>query len=269
MERYGRRVVLVRLIGASLAVALLAGMPVSDLAGERAGEAELAAGDAALRRFSLSDALVAYRAAVAAAPDDYEANWKLARALTDEATLETERSEQERLCVEAAKLARKAVALRPSDPKGHDYLAIAVGKLALFEGGQRKIDLSKEVKVEAERALRLDANDDLALHVLAIWNRELAELSWFLRQAARILYGKLPEGSLDDAIAGLTRASQLRPEVIPHHVELGITLADASRWAEARRELEKGLELPTGWVTDDYYRGLARRQLVRVDAHLR
>ena len=56
--------------------------------------------------------------------------------------------------------------------------------------------------------------------------------------------------------------------MIPHHVELGITLAGAKRWADAKVELEKGLALPTGWVTDDYYRALARGQLVRVNSHL-
>ncbi|HUK12706.1 MAG TPA: hypothetical protein VLW17_05330, partial [Thermoanaerobaculaceae bacterium] len=112
-------------------------------------------------------------------------------------------------------------------------------------------------------------DDDLALHVLAIWNRELAELGWFLRQAAQILYGRLPDASLDAAIADLRRAAAIRPDVIPHHVELGITLSHARRWAEAKAELDKGLALPTGWVTDDYYRSLARRELPRVESHLR
>jgi len=231
--------------------------------------ADLAAGDAAAARFDLAATLDAYRSAVAVAPESYEAAWKLARTLADEATLSNDREEQKRLCVEAEKLARTAVHLDPDDPKGHDYLAIAVGKRALFEGGKRKVELSKQVKAEAERALQLDANDDLALHVLAIWNRELTELNWFLRQAAQILYGRLPDASLDAAIADLERASTLRPDVIPHHVELGITLADAKRWAEAKAELDKGLALPTGWVTDDYYRSLARRELPRVESRLR
>ena len=229
---------------------------------------QIAAGDAALGRLDLAAALTAYRAAVAGAPSSYEAAWRLARALTDEATLATDKEAQKKLCVEAEAYSRQAVNLEPNDAKGHDYLAIALGKLALFEGGRRKVDLSKEVKAEADRALALDPNDDLALHVLAIWNRELVELPWLLRQAAHVLYGRLPQGSLEDAIRDLEHASKLHPDVIPHHVELGITLEAAQRWSEAEAELEKALTLPTGWVTDDYYRGLARTHLAKVRAHL-
>jgi tetratricopeptide (TPR) repeat protein len=231
--------------------------------------ATIAAGDAALQKLDLEAGIAAYRSALEAAPDSYEALWKLARALTDEATLSRQPGEQKGLCVEAEKLARRASGLVPSGSKGHAYLAVAVGKLALFEGGRRKVDLSKEVKAEAEKALQLDPNEDVALHVLAIWNREMVELGWLLRSFAQLLYGRLPPASLEAALADLSRASELAPDVIPHHVELGITLASAKRWAEARTELEKGLALPTAWVTDDYYRALARSNLARVKDKLK
>lgn len=229
----------------------------------------VAAGDAALGRLDLNSAVAAFRRAHEAAPDSYDATWKLARALTDKATLSTDPAVQKTLCAEAESLARHAIGLDPIDSKGHDYLAISLGKLALTEGGRRKVELSKEVKAEAELALRCNPDDDLALHVLAVWNREMADLNWVLRKLAGLLYGKLPPASIDTAIANLTRATVLRPEVIPHRVELGVTLAAARRWAEARVELDKGLALPTGWVTDDTYRALARETLLRVQAHLR
>jgi len=230
--------------------------------------ARIAAGDAALEKLDLGAGIAAYRSALEADPDSYEGLWRLSRALADEATLSKRPEEQKGLCVEAEKLARKAVALNPSDSKGHTCLAVAVGKLALFEGGKRKVELSKEVKAEAEKALQCNPDDDVALHVLAIWNREMVELGWFLKSFAQILYGKFPPASLDAAIADLRRAADLQPKVIPHHVELGITLASAKRWSEAKGELDQGLALPTGWVTDDYYRALARASLARVKSHL-
>lgn len=229
----------------------------------------VAAGDAALARLDIGAGIAAYRSALEAAPDSYEALWRLARSLSDEATLSNQPSEQKGLCIEAERLARKAVSINPSDSRGHASLAVAVGKLALFEGGKRKVELSKEVKAEAEKALKLNPDDDVALHVLAIWNREMVELGWFLKSFAQILYGKFPPASLDAALADLRRATELQPEVIPHHVELGVTLASAKRWADAKVELEKGLALPTGWVTDDSYRVLARENLARVQTHLK
>ena len=49
--------------------------------------ATIAAGDAALVKMDLEAATAAYRSALEAAPDSYETLWKLARALTDKATL--------------------------------------------------------------------------------------------------------------------------------------------------------------------------------------
>ncbi|MFH1177387.1 MAG: hypothetical protein V1750_08265 [Acidobacteriota bacterium] len=231
--------------------------------------ATLAAGDAALAALNLAAATAAYRSAHETAPASYEAAWKLARALSDGATLATDPGQQKTLCVEAEKLARLAVRLAPADSKGHAYLAVAVGKLALYEGGKRKVELSKEVKAEADEALRLNPDEDVALHVLAIWNREMVELGWLLKGVAELLYGRFPAASLDAALASLRRAVLLAPEVIPHHVELGITLASAGRWADARAELERALALPTGWVTDDHYRRLARQHLAKVRKRLR
>ncbi|HVN31074.1 MAG TPA: hypothetical protein VMT45_03730 [Thermoanaerobaculaceae bacterium] len=241
----------------------------ASVAGAADVAATIAAGDTAMDKLDLEGGIAAYRSALEVSPDSYEATWKLVRALTDKATLSKQLAEQKNLCIEAETLAREAVSLSPSDANGHTYLAVAVGKLALFEGGKRKVELSKEVKTEAEKALQLDPNDDVALHVLAIWNREMVELGWFLKSFAQLLYGKFPPASLDAAISDLRRASELKPDVIPHHVELGITLASAKRWPEAKAELDKGLSLPTAWVTDDYYRELARESLARVQAHLK
>src|SRR5271170_3586215 len=91
------------------------------VAGARA-QTEIAAGDAALARFDLNSALKAYRAAHLHSPDDYEATWKLARALIDTSTLSKDADQQKQCCIEAEGLARTAVKLDPDDSKGHAYL---------------------------------------------------------------------------------------------------------------------------------------------------
>jgi tetratricopeptide (TPR) repeat protein len=229
---------------------------------------EIATGDVALAKFDLDSALRAYRAAYTRSPDDYEAAWKLARALVDKGTLSKDGVEQKQFCTEAEQLARVAVKLNYDDSKGHAYLAVAVGKLALYEGGKRKVELAIEVKREADRAVRRNDKEDLAYHVLGVWNREIAELNWFLRKFAEMLYGSFPTGTLDDAIQDLEQATQIAPKVVPHRVELGITLASAQRWQEASDNLEKALAMPRYWVTDGYYWDLARQTLKRVKSHL-
>ena len=224
----------------------------------------LAAGDSAMTRLDLGLATAAYVRAHRADPKNYEAACKLARAFADSATLSHRAEDQERLCRQAESLARAAIALEPRGAKGHAYLAVALGKLALFEGGKDKVRLSRQIEAEADTALALDPDDDLGHHVLGVWNREVAELSGFLRFFATTLYGKLPQGSMDQALVHLRRATSLRPDVVPHRVELGITLADARRYREGEEELDRALSMPTNWVTDDSYRAKAREALARV-----
>jgi len=229
---------------------------------------QIAAGDSALAHFDLDGALSAYRAAHIQAPEDYQATWKLARALADKSTLSKNRAEQKQCCIEAEQLARAAVRLRPDDSKGHTFLAVAVGKLALYEGGKRKVELANEVKKEAQTAIKLDDKEDVAHHVLGVWNREMAELNWVLRKFAEFLYGRFPSASLDQALQHLRRATEIAPNAVAHRVELGVTLADARNWREANATLEQALAMPKTWVTDDSYWDIARQNLQRVKTHL-
>ncbi len=51
---------------------------------------------------------------------------------------------------------------------------MAVGKLALYEGGKRKVELANEVQKEAQRAIKLNDKEDLAQPMcFGVWNREM------------------------------------------------------------------------------------------------
>jgi len=222
-------------------------------------EQDIAAGDAALLKFDLDAALTAYRSAYKLAPTNHVANWKLSRSLLDKGTLAKDKAEKKKLFTEAEGLARAAVKLNPADAKGHAFLAISVGQMALFEGGKRKVELSKEIRTEALKALELDPNEDLALHTLAIWHREMVGLNWFLRKFAEIFYGEFPPASIETAEKNLRKAVELAPNVVAHRVELGLTLLAAGKKPEAREQFDKALTMPKTWVTDEHYREIAKR----------
>ena len=232
--------------------AISASDPVPDPA------AALQAGDAALAAFDLPAALESFRAAYQLDPRNHVGARKLARALADTATLERSNRRKTELLLEAEQIARRAVQLQPQDAAAHTTLAIVVGKLALFEGGKRKVTLSAEVKEHATLALQLNPRDHLAYHVLGVWHREMAQLNWFLRKFAEMLYGKLPPASLDNAVAYLQRATELSPDNVSHLLELGETYIATRNWSAADTALTRALDAPQGWVTDDHYRARAR-----------
>jgi tetratricopeptide (TPR) repeat protein len=229
----------------------------------------IAEGDAALTHFDLPKATLAYRAALQLDSTRYDVRWRLTRALADAATLETDDAKKKALLTEAQDHARAAVRSKPDGSKGHAFLAIVVGKLALYHGGRTKVELSKEVKTEAEKAIALDPKEDLAWHVLGIWHREMVELNWLLKKFAEVLYGSFPPASKDDALRNLRQAAELSPANVAHQVELGITLKAAGKTAEAKRTLERALTMPKTWVTDDCYKKQAEENLQAINRRLR
>ena len=191
-------------------------------------------GDEAYRHGDLAKAVEAYRSARHADPKNYEANWKLARSLNDQGLL-MKRSPQQKECfLEALAFAQEATRLNPKDSKAVVYVAISEGKVALFEGGKKKIELGKDVKAQAEKAIELNPREDLAYHVLGVWNREMATLNPFLKTFAQWFYGKFPPASLDASVMNFKKAIGLNEMAVAHHAELGLTYLEIRKWAEAR-----------------------------------
>jgi len=212
-------------------------------------------GDLAAERTALT-------AAVQANPGDYAAQWNLARVLIDLGNLEADGGRKQALYDEAVTHARAAVALQPGDTWGHHYLAASVGKLALTVGGKRKIELSKEVRDEAEKAIACDPDNDRSHHILGRWNREVAHLSPVLKLAAKVVYGGVPQGASDEkAVAEFKEAIRINPQHVNHHLELGITYMEMKQFVAAIAEFETALALPDADPNDAAYKAEARENI--------
>jgi tetratricopeptide (TPR) repeat protein len=217
-------------------------------------------GDSAYKKFDNNTALANYRRAVEIDSSNYEALWKLARAYVD-AGMRLPRKEQPQYYALGEKIARRCAMLHPDSSNGHFLLAVSLGRRALYEGGKRKIQLAKEVKVEAERALQAYPQHDGAMHALGRWNYELADLNFLERAAAKIIFGGLPTGaSYEQAARYFEAAISRRPNAPSHHYELARTLLKLNHVAEARRHLEQCIALPDIFWDDAQYK-LAARQL--------
>jgi Flp pilus assembly protein TadD len=227
--------------------ALLAGMVVLVNAAVAIAQTDPAAaaarGDSLMAAFRTPEAVAAYRQGLGAAADDPVLLWKTSRALLNLAEERPGKEGDEVAYREAVELARRSVRAAPGAARPHATLAAALGRLALFEGGKRKVELAREVRSEAELAARLDPSDFAAFVVLGILERELATLNPFLKAFARTFFGRLPEASEEGSAAHLERAVRLEPEYITPRVELARTYLELDREVDARRELEAALEL--------------------------
>ncbi len=224
----------------------------------------IAEGDSLYAKFDNAGALQAYAKAVQLDSANCEALWKLARAYVDVGETKKSKKERKRDYLTAEQLARKAVSLCPDSANTHFILAVAVGRVALLTGGKKKVELSREVKEEAEKAIAIDPNHDGALHVLARWHREVANLSGFLKMAAKVIYGGLPPASNEKAVEYFKRAIAVNPDHINHHLELGRTYQMMKKYDLARQEYEKVLQLPVKDADDPEHKEEAKKLLEKI-----
>ena len=222
-------------------------------------------GDSAFARFDNQAALDAYQQALQLDSLNYEALWKLARAYVDVGETFPDKDTRKQYYRKAEVYARKAVEVYPEDARGHLFLAVALGRVALDAGPKERVRLSKEVRSEVGKALELDPDDDIAWHVYGRWHRKLATLSWIEKKFANIFLGGIPkEASVEKAAECFQKAIQLNPTHINHHLELGLTYEKLNRKELAIAEYEKVLELPKSDADDDTYKALAEKRLKKL-----
>lgn len=222
----------------------------------RAGEAE--------GRFDAAGALELYLEADRLQPDNPATLQKIAQQLSDlslEVATDEARKEQ---AEKALVYAKRAVALAPENAVNVLSLAVCYGKMAVYSDTRGKITFSRLVKQEAERAVALDPGYDWAHHMLGRWHYEVAGLGGATRFFVKVIYGGLPEASMDDAVRRLERAVELAPQRVPHRLELGFALLAAGRTGDAKKSFKAGLELPSTERYDEAAKARARAALEKL-----
>jgi len=237
------------------------------VAPERAGSTAdaLSRGLALEQSFDYEGAYAVYRAAAQADTSNYTLWVRLAKVTGDRGMrfqIDGKKPEAKDAYTQAVNASRRALRLDPKGWEGHSGLAANLGRLALFEGSKTKLQMSREVKAEADRALSLNPRDDRSMHVLARWNRGIAQLNTFEKTAAKMVYGGVPEGaSMNNAVSWFEKAIAVDPEYANHHLELGRTYLSLKLPDKAREQLELALKCPQKSPFDDEYRADAQTLL--------
>ena len=224
----------------------------------------MALGDALAAKWDHQGAADAYLAVTYFDPDNYEALWKAGDEYTEIADRLEAKHQKESYFTQARILCERAIKSNPEGYEGHFRLSVALGRLALFKGGKEKVKLSKMIKAEVDTAIILNPQGDLAYHVLGRWHQNLANLSGMLKFFAKVLYGGVPPGTNDEALAAFKKAIEISPDHIEHHLELARTYEFMDKKELMREPLEKVLELPNVEERDPEFKKEAEKMLKKL-----
>lgn len=250
---------------------LLSGGVAAVLAGPLAGQTadELVAEGRALAAGRPEAALPLFERALALDSLHYEANWRAAVAAVElgQQTPDSVRSPtRDSLYQQAARWARRAVAVDSVDVHGNFALAMALGRAALTRSRRERLDFAIEIHAAATRALAAAPDHDGAHHVMGLWNAEVMRTSGFNRFMARNLLGAkvLGQASWARAIEHLERAVALDRTRIYHRLDLARVYAARKRYLDARAQLLTIPDLPDRVPLDPRYREEAAALLASI-----
>jgi tetratricopeptide (TPR) repeat protein len=140
------------------------------------------------------------------------------------------------------------------------------GSLIPFHTVSEKIHIGKEVRFHAEKAIELDSTFALAYVILAVFERESSQLSWFERTIARIIFGEDINGSLSHSEELLEKSVQYDPENSYAFYEMYHTYMAMGKKDSAVESLRRVLSLPVKSQREEGQRQLAQNYLARIDS---
>jgi len=187
--------------------------------------------------------------------------WRTARHHFNESDNTTDEEVIEREIYAGFEFAKEALATDSTSADAQGYYGILIGRVGEIEGTKQKIINSYDVKKHTLKAIELDPENDSWQHVMGRWHYTLADLSWFERTVASIVYATPPKASFEEAEQFFTSAAELDPEDIRHFLWLGKTQVELDKEDAARASLEKALSLPAKADSDRILQEEARELL--------
>jgi tetratricopeptide (TPR) repeat protein len=224
-------------------------------------------GDECFARQATEEALQYYDQAYTLSPKNNETLLRLVRTNCDLGWihLRTDTSAQT-YYLHAEAYAETLLLLNPNMPSAHFWMSLTEGSLIPFHTVSEKIHIGKEVRFHAEKTIELDSTFALAYVILAVFERESSQLSWFERTIARIVFGADLNGSLSHSEELLEKSVEYDPENSYAFYEMYQTYMAMGKKDSAVESLKRVLALPVKSQREEGQRQLAQNYLARIDS---
>ncbi len=224
--------------------------------------------DSLMAAFNNEAALECYRDRLAQDPENVDLQIAVLRALIDTGE-DASGNAALPYFEQAVESSKRFSRNHPQSAEGYYYLAVALGRQAQFLGGKDKVSLAKEIRTNVDRALALDDQHAEAYLTRGIYFFELATLNKALRFFAKVLYGGLPEGGLDDAKADLKAALSIEPDNTNTLYHLALVAEKRKEYKECARYCELAMSQAHSDHLDSHNQAMARELLADISRKLK
>jgi tetratricopeptide (TPR) repeat protein len=191
-----------------------------------------------------------FRKVVSINPSNYYALWKLSELYSRVGNRQATTEKKKEFFMHGRKYAETAIRVNPRGADGYYALAVSMGRLALLQGGKDRIEAVKEIRSNAERAIKLNPSHGRAWHVMGKWHYEVSGLNFFEKTGVRLIYGGLPPASIEESIQAYEKAKLLEPNFALNFLELAKAYQRSGQTAKAIEQLKRLPAIPEKTADD-------------------
>jgi len=153
-------------------------------------------------------------------PRNYYALWKSSELCSRVGKRQISKEKKLEFFTAGRTYAQNAIKVNPRAADGYYALSVAMGRKALIESGNERIKAVREIRANAEKALKINPNHGRAWHVMGKWHYEVSNLNTIEKTALKIFYGGLPKASLQESIVSYEKARLFEPVFALNNLEL-------------------------------------------------
>lgn len=231
-------------------------------------QTELAAGNKLFDEFKVKEALPHFEKAREMDPSNYEAEIKLLRINNSIGQEYIDRSDDadraEFYFRRNIELAENLTANHSESAEAWFAMAISYGNLALYSPAKEKVRLAQNVEKYLKKSITLDSRYPYSYLGLGIFYREVSRITFLERFFADLLFGEIPQASLEDAEKYFKKAIELDPNFPFARYHYGLCLEYLDRIDDAIVQYDLVLHLPRKDFGDLILRKKAKERLEEI-----
>lgn len=214
------------------------------------------------RSLKESEALEKYNQVLTADPTNVQALVKAAEINAAKGARLTDKKAKKNTYEAARVFADKALVADPNSADAHYIRAVIAGKLTETENDTKKlVEHVRDTKEFADKALALNPNHARANYVAGKWHFEMVDLNWAKKAAVKLLYGGLPQASMEKAVEYMEKARILDQYFVLNYLDLAKAYKYDNKPAKAIEVLNKLIKLPTRTPDDPHLKEEGRKML--------
>ncbi|XP_023243216.1 regulator of microtubule dynamics protein 1-like [Centruroides sculpturatus] len=140
-----------------------------------------------------------------------EVLWRLARICYELAHVTKANEERVSLLREAFSYAEKAIQINDNNNNSHRWYGLLLDYVAREVGTKERLIKSKLVRKHIEKAIEICPTDTTSLYILGNWCYSFADLPWYQRKIASVIFASPPTSTYEEALQFFEKAEEIEP----------------------------------------------------------